>query len=224
MNMKRFVVEQTGMVQREVSDHFTQESTEQQSPPPQTEAIKVSSRKLRSLYGSHAESVLEEYLDKLPKECRKMQTYRILKPLPTNEKYEELQRRRFTSSVSDLVDCAFNCFEDLATEVGDWYDNLPESLQSGDKGCALEEAGSTLENLLQPDVGEGIGAIQVYHLPIYGTGSRPSRRDEAVGSLQAVVEALGAVENKDDDQLRELIDELENAICEAEGVEFPGMY
>src|SRR5438128_2604338 len=42
MKMKRFLVEQSGMVQREVSDHFAQEQVEQHSPPPETEATEIS--------------------------------------------------------------------------------------------------------------------------------------------------------------------------------------
>ena len=47
-------------------------------------------------------------------------------------------------------------------------------------------------------------------------------RDDAVGRLQAVVDALDPDEG--DGEVKELVDELENAISEAEGVDFPGMY
>jgi hypothetical protein len=222
--MKRFVVEQEGIVQRDAPYACTSEQTKQQPPSPQAQTTTISIKKLKALYGSYVESVLEEYLDELPKEERKMRTYRILKPLPSNGEYKELQRQTFTSTVADLVDCAFTCLEELATEMGDWYDNLPESLQYGDKAGALEEARITLESLCQPNVNERIGAMQVYYLPLYGTSSRGSRRDDAVGCLQAVVDALVTVENKENDEIAGLIDELENTISEAESVEFPGMY
>ncbi len=197
----------------------------QQEPTPEaTKATEINIKKLKSLYGDDAEEVLEDSLDELLKEDGRMRTYKILKSLPTSEEFEELQRKKFTSTISDLVESAFVCFEELAGELGDWYDNQPESLHSSDKANAIEEARSTLENLSQPDVSERIGAMQVYYLPIDGTNSRASRRNDAVGRLQAVVDALGTVENQDDDEIKRLVDELESAISEAEGVDFPGMY
>ena len=197
------------------------EGTRRPPTKPQMPTREVTIKKLKSLYGNHAEPVLEEFLKELPKKDGKMRTYKILKPLPTCEEFEVLKRKQFTSPVGDLVDCAFGSFGDLAGEMGDWYDNLPESFQQGDKGSLLEDARSTLENLSPPDVSERIGALPVYYLPHKAISSRASRRDDAVGRLQAVVDALSPVEDGED---AELVDELENAIGEAEGVEFPGMY
>ena len=123
--------------------------------------------------------------------------------------------------MADLVDGAFATLEDLAGEVGGWYDNLPEGLQSGDKGSALDDARNTLESLSQPDVNEHLGGLEVYYEPVDEIRSRASRRDEAINRLQAVVDVLA---DSDDEEAKELSDELENAISEAEGVEFPGMY
>ncbi len=181
----------------------------------------ISIRKLKSEYGRCALQVLHEYLKELPRDEGAMRSYRIIKPLPSKEDFNELQRKRFTSTVAELVDDAFGAFIDLAGEIGDWYDNLPEGFQSGDKGCVLEEARSTLDGLSQPDVPESIGESQVFYLPLEDTSSRASRRDDAVGRLQVVVEALNGSE---DAETKAFIDELDNAISEAEGVDFPGMY
>ena len=181
----------------------------------------VTIKKLKSLYGQHAVDVLNSFLEEQDREDGAMRTYKVVKPLPTQDEFKELQKKRYTSTVADLVDGAFATLEDLAGEVGDWYDNLPEGLQSGDKGSALDDARNTLESLSQPDVNEHLGALEVYYEPVDEIRSRASRRDEAINRLQVVVDVLA---DTDDAEAKELNDELENAISEAEGVEFPGMY
>jgi hypothetical protein len=181
----------------------------------------VTIKKLKSLYGKHAVDVLHSSLEELDREEGAMRTYKVVKPLPTQDEFKELQRKRYTSTVADLVDSAFGTLEDLAGEVGDWYDNLPEGFQSGDKGSALDDARNTLESLSQPDVNEQLGTLEVYYEPVQESSSRASRRDDAVARLQAVVDVLAASEDPD---AKALSDELENTIDEAEGVEFPGMY
>jgi hypothetical protein len=120
------------------------------------------------LYGPYALQVLEGYLTDLPRKKGGMRTYKIAKPLPTEDEVKERQKRKYTSTVADLVASAFAELEDLASEVGDWYDNLPEGLKSGDKGSALEDARGTLESLSQPDVPDAVGAREVYYLPLQG--------------------------------------------------------
>jgi hypothetical protein len=181
----------------------------------------VTIKKLKSLYGQHAVDVLHSFLEELDREDGAMRTYKVVKPLPTQDEFKELQKKRYTSTVADLVDNAFGTLEDLAGEVGDWYDNLPEGFQSGDKGSALDDARNTLGSLSQPDVNEQLGALEVYYEPAQEIRSRASRRDDAIGRLQAVVEVLA---DSDDPDAKALSDELENAIAEAEGVEFPGRY
>ena len=188
----------------------------------------ITSRKLKALYGNHAETVLHEYLKNLPRKKGAMQSYRIVKALPDTDEFNGLQTKLFTSNVADLVDSAFSTFEDLAGEMSDWYDGLPEAFQGGDKGSALEDARGILESLSHPAVDGPTGAIEVCYLPLQDVKSRASRCNDAVGCLQAVVDALDAC--KDDEgrdnqeEIKNLLDELENAISEAEGVEFPGMY
>lgn len=194
-------------------------STQKGKPTPKAT---ITIRRLNSDYGPHAVHLLEEYLEQLERQEGTMRSYRILKELPGKQEYIEIRKERYTSTVADLVDSAFTDFEDLAAEVGEWYDGLPENFQVGDKGCALEDAQNTLDSLSQPDVSEDIGALPVYYLPLINNRSRASRRDDAVGRLQAVVDALE--ESANDEGIRCLTDELENAISEAGGVEFPGMY
>jgi hypothetical protein len=37
--------------------------------------------------------------------------------------------------------------EELKDECQEWYDNLPENFQNGDKGSTLQEAVNALENI-----------------------------------------------------------------------------
>jgi len=185
----------------------------------------ITIRKLKSQYGAHAVDVLDDWLEELPRKEKTLTTYRIAKPLPTAEEFKELQTAKFTTSVEHLVSSAFSEFEDLANELSDWYDSLPDNFQSGDKGCAIDEAQCTLSNLSMPDLKDNIGCLRVVHLPLTEITSRASRRDDAVERLASVVAVLRDVSDatiSNDCQI--LIEELENAISEAEEVEFPGMY
>ena len=52
--------------------------------------------------------------------------------------------------LGEIIDQLENLREDLdavASEEREAYDNLPESLQEGDKGCAMEEAADELDDI-----------------------------------------------------------------------------
>jgi hypothetical protein len=207
---------------------------EQQPVRPPIQAGEVTIKKLKSLYGDHAEAVLGgDYLEYVPREKKgAIRTYKVQRPLPTAEEFEELQRRQFTSTVAEAVGGAFMEIQELAMELSNWYENLPDSFKWGDKGEAIQEAANTLEGLEHPDVPEQVGAIKVYNPPVLNRSSRAARRDAAVSNLQTVIGALGEARAKcqggDDkllsDEINTLVSELETAVEEAEGVEFPGMY
>jgi hypothetical protein len=46
-----------------------------------------------------------------------------------------------------MIDEARGIVEELKDEIQQWYDNLPENLQSGDKGSALEDCVTNLESV-----------------------------------------------------------------------------
>ena len=196
--------------------------SKKQKPKPKAKNETITIRKLNSSYGVHAAFVLEDYLDELAKKDGGMRTYKIVKALPTEAEFQELQKKKFTSTVAELVGSAFGDLENLASEVGDWYENLPEGFQNGDKGSVLDDTRGTLESLSEPDVPNAVAKKEVYYLPLLHLSSRAARRDDAIGRLQAVVDEFDSDEG--DSDIRQFIDELENAISEAEGVEFPGMY
>src|ERR1035437_3724009 len=109
----------------------------------------------RMKLGSHAEMLLIQngYLTRIPKEKKGDRAkFNILKPLPSLEEIQAIRVKQFTATIGDLVEDAFSEFESLAGELSEWYDNLPEGFQQGDKGSAIEEAKDSLENISQPNV------------------------------------------------------------------------
>lgn len=139
----------------------------------------------------------------------------------------ELQR----FSVDDAISAGFGDLTELGEELRNWYDSLPENLQGGDKGSTVDEGASTLENLNEPDVDSDLSKalevkgvdVQVY--PLKKRASRADRRDYAVGLLSGAKDALEEFnEDGENDEAKQLVDDLDELISEAEAVEFPGMY
>ena len=91
--------------------------------------------------------------------------------------------------------------EELQEEMQTWYDNLPESLQSGDKGDRLQEAASNLESAKD--------TIEQAEIP-----------DIPGGDKEMTLEELEALR----DALWEVADNLESGADEASSTDFPGMY
>jgi hypothetical protein len=136
------------------------------------------------------------------------------------------------SSVSGMIDDGLSELQSLGEEMRSWYDNLTDSLQQNDKGTRVGEAADALENLAtEVEVPEGAAEAEVvlHHRPLGRKQSRARRRDHAVAMLSAAKDKLEELkdheDNEDgDDDFDTPIDELDNIISEAEGVEFPGMY
>lgn len=189
--------------------------------------------------------VLSEYLEMLPYERHKQRKYQVKKPLPTREEYAVLRNKHFETSVSDLVSDAFDIFEELNDELQNWYDNLPENFQNGDKGSQIQEATDVLSNLSTPDVPECLEPVSIVYLPGLDRNSRAERNGEATSQLQAVYDAVeeildsGKINGYDNegkslaerditdderDELESFRDEIDSAKNEAEGISFPGMY
>lgn len=56
------------------------------------------------------------------------------------------RQSRLDSVASTVTDCAQDV-DELKDELQEWFDNLPEQFQSGDKGSELEEAIQQLEEI-----------------------------------------------------------------------------
>jgi len=196
----------------------------------------VTAAALKKLFGGRdAVPVLSHLaiLEVLPRERKQWQKFRLLVDLPTGEQFAEMERTMYTTTVGALVEDAFCEFETLQGEMDDWYSNLPEQFQQGDKGQALEEASGMLGGLNRSDIPQVAEGLTVFFRPGQGLGSRSARCEEACAMLNAAKRAVEeqVAKLEEDDELNESIndlnafaDELEGAAGEAEGVEFPGMF
>lgn len=140
------------------------------------------------------------------------------------------------TTVGAAVADAFSEFEQLQSEMQDWFDNMPENLQSGSKGDQVQEAADALSNISEPSVDEKLAELKVTYASDMKAKSRNDRRNEVVNMLNAVIEALDAEHDRIDtdetdkqdhdrqEAIETLKDEVQQMIDEAEAVEFPGMF
>ena len=94
-------------------------------------------RKLNSTYknaNNDAQYVLEQagYIRRIP--GRGQAVFEVRQPLPTPGEYTIFRNKLHTRTIASLVEDAKSDLESLADEMRSWYDNMPESFQSGDKG------------------------------------------------------------------------------------------
>ena len=146
------------------------------------------------------------------------------------------------TTVAAAIADAFDEIENLASEMGDWRDNLEEKFSSTDKYERVSEAASTLEYISRPsdDVTEAIGEIKIQYCESVPKAkarapSRATRAANVVQMLNAAIEAIrdeleklrdGDADTMDDDymMLDSIADDIENSVSEIEGVEFPGAF
>jgi hypothetical protein len=196
----------------------------------------ISRIKLSKTYGPHWMRVLGNRI----KVSRKG-WYQIVEALPTVEEFKAMLTAAFTFSVTSVIPDAIAELESLRDELQDWYDNLPEAFQSGDKGDQLQEAISSLDNVANElDVPEYLESVKVFVAPNDRT-SRADRGGQAAYALRQAAERLeeqleekpvddptryqGLVLNDDmKEEVRRLVENLTDIADEADGVEYPGMY
>ena len=126
-----------------------------------------------------------------------------------------------TQTVADLVRGAFSEFEELGSEVRTNAENTEEKFPTKSEEWAA--AAETLEALQAPTVPDALASLTISYKELPSkSSSRATRCGGAANDLQRVVDLLEGLEDNDDaETLRE---ELETAIVEAEGCEFPGMF
>lgn len=56
-------------------------------------------------------------------------------------------RRKELSRIAEQLETLYLDLDAVACEERDAYDNLPESLQEGERGCAMEEAADELDDI-----------------------------------------------------------------------------
>ena len=141
-----------------------------------------------------------------------------------------LQTTEYT--VSDAVENLASVAGELRDELQEWYDNLPESFQSGSKGDQLQEAIDALDEVAESsiDVPEGVADLSFTYSFRARSGwiSRRDRMEEAASIAELaksrLEEFVDEQDDDDDNDAQTLIDELDSAIDSAQNVEFPGMY
>ena len=202
--------------------------------PPKVGGI-ITTRKLRNMYGkcSHIVSTLGPKLDQQPREKRgAVRRYKVIEELPTAEQYRELRAKRFTTTLGELLEDAYSQAETVGEELREWYDNLPEAFQEGDKGERLNEAADVIENAVcekpSDPLPDAIAELPVVFIP-GEPGSRAATLCEAADMMTTVqneLERLGELPEHaaHHEAMSETRDTLDNAVSELQGVEVPGMY
>jgi len=187
----------------------------------------VSVMKLSMTLGPRAKRVLGSQLKPLPRVKGKPQQYRLLKPLPTKEEYVKLENEYCTTTVENLIEDGYSDLESLKDELQDWYDNLPEQFQSGDKGETLQTGIDELENVERPNV----DAEHLNKLPslVYKESlkldTRSDRFFEAKDKITTAKEFIeGELETLEEGEYKDYLGDLVQELEEVEGieVEFPG--
>lgn len=154
-------------------------------------------------------------------------------------------------SVDGLIDSGYSIMGELKSELQDWYDNINENFQNGDKGDQLQTAIDCMDEAdnppYLPPLPDSYSGVQVeVRVSNKRRQSRSDRRDEAVGYLSAAINTINdwvaeydlivnsRTEDEDEDSKPEdefprddldaLTMDLENAMGEFENVDFPGMF
>jgi hypothetical protein len=201
----------------------------------------VTGTALKKRYDAYFAQVLGDYdyIQSQPKKKNEHAKFKILKLLPKVIHYPKLKAERFKTTVDNLVSDGYSIIQELAEEMREAHDNMPESLQGSDIGERREEAASALEQLEQPDISECANEISAVFFPSLDTRSRAKRASEAADMLSTAASAIqefiseqeeeNTQKEKEDSidnmaELESLADQLENDVSEVENVEFPGMF
>lgn len=139
------------------------------------------------------------------------------------------------STVGALLTEAFGEVEDLANEMAEWRDNMPESLQGSDKYERVSECAEMLENQHSED--PGAPTDEVSSLPCSYNESKKGKKssrqmrltnatakmDAAREAMQQYFDELPDDEAEENTDLKDLIEKIEEIVNELEQVDFPGM-
>ena len=141
----------------------------------------------------------------------------------------------YTTTVDAAISDAFSALDELGSECREIADNASEGLSQTQRIQTLGETADTLEGLSAvDDIPEAVKELPVSYPAAEPTRKRQSpsravRCGNAVTMLQAGIDTLTEwIENNPEhesvDDVQGVIDEVEQAIGEAEGCEFPGMF
>jgi len=197
----------------------------------------ISKMMIKKQYKSgHALSILlgSDYLKPIQRtKKRERQKYTVTMTLPTPDEMTALIHKKFTNHLEDLVDDAFSEIETLGEEMREWADNMPESLQGGDKYSTIDETANMLDEAVgeKPEILSVLVGVSVLHIPSVAIVSRADRCYEAtaaldsVGSyLEDVIDELDVKSGEAFDALQEYKGMIQEISSNLEGAEFPGMF
>lgn len=185
---------------------------------------------LKNRFDRMAVAVLSEYIELSDDRKRgSPRKYNILKALPSKEEYDVMRDKKYTRTIRSLIEEAFDDAEDLKNELEEWFENLPQGFQDGDKGDAINSAKDQIEYAERPELPEDndlefvelvtLLKAEVIFLPLEAS-SRSDRLGECNRMLEVAIENLP----KSNAATDEIKTALESAISEWENVDFPGMY
>jgi hypothetical protein len=188
---------------------------------------------LTKRYDAYAPQVLSPLLHPLPRHRGVQQKYQLTR-LPDPNEYKALKELRFTFDVTDLIDQSLEALNDLASELRDRFDNMPDALQNSDKGSSIDSAASSLENLSAPDAPKlpvGLELKTVFY-PSLDLDTQGKRWTNAVEMLSHAVDFLHDWSSQDSNiqtygdefvsSVANYADEVQNLNDEVMGVEMPG--
>lgn len=168
---------------------------------------------LKGLYGGKdwiPETLGAEYLKEIQVKRGERRRWAIVHPLPTMEEFKKLLSDKFAQTITDAITEAYSDIEELGGEMRSWYDNMPESLQGGDKGSMVDECANALESESAPDVDEVLQQLSVLYIPRQDSDSRADRLANAISLLEEVKSVLENLDTDDEpDEEAEAADERE---------------
>jgi len=165
----------------------------------------VSHLTLKKQFGNEYQRVLGDLLELLPKKTeREHNKYKVVGEMPKLQtEYQKLFNEHFSTDVESLIGGAYSEIEELANEMREAFDNMPEQLRDGDIGQRRSDAADALDSIVGdiPDIPEYCVNIMTVFVPGRGLTSRRKRADEASRSLQdAASEIREFISNFDEEQ------------------------
>jgi hypothetical protein len=126
-------------------------------------------------------------------------------------------------TIPDLIANAYSEWQSLGEEMRTSQENMEEHFSATQKYQDIEQCADTLENFSEPTVPEKFKETKIAYFVGKYRGSRDGRNAYACDQLQTVIDCLEEHPDEDDES-QSLADELQEAIGEAEGLNFPGMF
>lgn len=171
------------------------------------------------------------------------QMFAVKKVFPADVK--AVITEHFKVPIMRALDDAFSDIESLKEELEEWYGNLPESFQNGDKGEDLQSAIGELEGVedfrggyKDEDLERLFKLLPDSSVLVYPSGSSRSDRcssacgvfESATASIDELIEdrkdpnSFAVITADEAEELKSISSSLDDIINTLQSVSFPGMY